>query len=177
MTQLNSASAWNRRIEGKTAVYRLYDATDRLLYVGISTTPERRWGEHANEKLWWHWVSRRDVAWFESRAEALAVEAEAERREKPRFGDTHRLGDGWRSSERKTDPELLKEIEQVTAQLRSAILRGEYRREGCLPTHRRLSEQYGVSKPMVGQAIRRLHEEGLLRSVTERAAIAPWSKQ
>jgi predicted GIY-YIG superfamily endonuclease len=37
----------------RTALYRLYDATDQLLYVGISTNPEERWKTHTMLKSWW----------------------------------------------------------------------------------------------------------------------------
>lgn len=30
----------------RTALYRLYDAGDRLLYIGISNNPEARWARH-----------------------------------------------------------------------------------------------------------------------------------
>jgi hypothetical protein len=65
----------------RTALYRLYDSTDSLLYVGIAEDPKKRWGEHAADKPWWSDVSRRDVEWFAGRdlaedAERLAIASE-----------------------------------------------------------------------------------------------------
>jgi predicted GIY-YIG superfamily endonuclease len=61
----------------RTALYRLYDEDDDLLYVGITRNPERRWAQHAAEKSWWSRVIRRDVEWFETRPAALAAEEAA----------------------------------------------------------------------------------------------------
>lgn len=65
-----------------TAVYRLYDDRNVLLYVGISDNPERRWQDHGT-KPWWPTVTRRTVAWFDTRVEALAEETRAILRENP----------------------------------------------------------------------------------------------
>ncbi|NUV65673.1 GIY-YIG nuclease family protein [Streptomyces sp. CAI-121] len=61
--------------QGRTALYRLYDATDRLLYVGISNNPRLRWASHAADKAWWVDVVVREVEWFPERAQAEAEEA------------------------------------------------------------------------------------------------------
>lgn len=58
----------------RTAVYRLYDADDRLLYVGITTNPQRRWWQHARDKHWWPEVTRKTVEWFETRKSAERIE-------------------------------------------------------------------------------------------------------
>lgn len=60
-----------------TALYRLYDAQDQLLYIGISEDPEKRWAHHASEKPWWPQVARKQVGWFPTREEAEAAEARA----------------------------------------------------------------------------------------------------
>lgn len=75
----------------RTALYRLFDTDDRLLYVGIANNPERRWKQHAYEKadLWWHEVTDRTVEWFESREKAAAAEIIAIRAENPRYNEAH----------------------------------------------------------------------------------------
>ncbi|MFJ7525154.1 GIY-YIG nuclease family protein [Streptomyces griseus] len=65
----------------RTALYRLFDAQDTLLYVGIAEDPKKRWAQHAADKAWWPQVSRRDVEWLSDRglaeeAERSAIEAE-----------------------------------------------------------------------------------------------------
>lgn len=72
-----------------TAVYRAFDQSDRLLYVGISAAPERRWTQHAIDKPWWRQVARLTLNWRDSWAEALAVEAEAIRLEGPVHNVVH----------------------------------------------------------------------------------------
>ncbi len=64
----------------RTALYRLYDDADVLLYVGIAFDPEARWKEHVR-KPWWRDVARKAAEWHDPRllaldAEAIAVEAE-----------------------------------------------------------------------------------------------------
>lgn len=70
--------------QDSTALYRLYDAQDALLYVGIAHRPETRWGQHAQDKEWWPEVKRYEVAWHESREEAVLAESAAVASEGPR---------------------------------------------------------------------------------------------
>lgn len=39
------------------ALYRFYDATGTLLYIGITLDPGSRWRSHAQDKPWWHDVA------------------------------------------------------------------------------------------------------------------------
>jgi predicted GIY-YIG superfamily endonuclease len=72
---------------GPSVVYRLYDSTDALLYIGVTEDPEARFAAHAATKHWWPEVvqektkiSRR----YDSREEAEAAEDEAIRTEHAR---------------------------------------------------------------------------------------------
>jgi len=67
----------------RTVVYRLYDAADVLLYVGSSKNPAQRWKQHRQLKSWWPQVARREVAWFDSRPDALFAERQAILAENP----------------------------------------------------------------------------------------------
>lgn len=67
----------------RTALYRLYDANDVLLYIGISRAPDWRMKGHLLDKEWFHLVARRTVQWYSSRSAALAAEAAATAAEKP----------------------------------------------------------------------------------------------
>ena len=66
---------------GRTALYHIYDASDLLLYIGISENFDRRWQEHAKAQPWWDEHQWMRVYWYDTRkeaekAEALAIEAE-----------------------------------------------------------------------------------------------------
>lgn len=80
MPELNDDS---RSSSQPHALYRFYDAQDRLLYVGISTDIGARWKHHSREKEWWRDVTRATIEHLESREAALAAEAAAIRIERP----------------------------------------------------------------------------------------------
>ncbi|MFF9197319.1 hypothetical protein ACF09L_19135 [Streptomyces sp. NPDC014779] len=61
----------------ETAVYRLFDVDDRLLYVGMGRNPMGRWASHAELHPWWPNVVRFEVAWYSTRREAAAEERRA----------------------------------------------------------------------------------------------------
>jgi predicted GIY-YIG superfamily endonuclease len=69
----------------RTALYRLYDESGYLLYVGITNDTKVRWSYHARQKAWWPEVHRRAVEWKLTRAEAETAEAGAIGRENPRW--------------------------------------------------------------------------------------------
>ncbi|MGW7410531.1 GIY-YIG nuclease family protein [Streptomyces sp. NPDC054833] len=71
---------------GRTALYRLYDDHDTLLYVGIAGNPQTRWADHARDKrnTWWPQVSMKEIVWFDSREEAAEAELTAILAERPR---------------------------------------------------------------------------------------------
>lgn len=71
------------------AVYRLYDADGRLLYVGISDAPEVRWKDHERLTDWWHLVVTKDVQWCDNRRLAEAVERKAIETEDPIHNSRH----------------------------------------------------------------------------------------
>lgn len=79
----------------RTALYRLFDAADRLLYVGISTQPTRRFGEHAHDHAWGQEVAQTTVEWFDNRETALVAEREAILGEDPPYNIRPRR---WRAS-------------------------------------------------------------------------------
>lgn len=66
-------------------VYWLYDAEDRVLYIGCSHQLTTRLEAHARQKEWWNRVSRVEVERYTDRATARTAEATAIRRERPIF--------------------------------------------------------------------------------------------
>ncbi|MER5902987.1 GIY-YIG nuclease family protein [Streptomyces mirabilis] len=72
----------------RTALYRFYDAEDRLLYVGITSNPKARWRAHARDKYWWPEVSRKTIEWFETRKSAERIEKIEVEEESPAYNRT-----------------------------------------------------------------------------------------
>jgi predicted GIY-YIG superfamily endonuclease len=73
------------------SLYRLYDAEDHLLYVGISQNFAQRWSQHAGLKPWWADVTKTTVEHFPTRAAALAAEREAIKSEGPIYNVVHNV--------------------------------------------------------------------------------------
>lgn len=81
-------------IDVPTALYRLYDAEGRLLYVGISNSPYRRWAQHSVEQSWWPQVVTHKLEWHEDRNAAMAAEREAVQSERPTWNEVHKVAAG-----------------------------------------------------------------------------------
>lgn len=65
-------------------VYRVFDASGSLLYVGCSVNVFARLKEHRKWAVWWADAVRGSVHRYPDRQHALGVEARAIRDEKPR---------------------------------------------------------------------------------------------
>lgn len=80
--------------ETRTAVYRALSADGKLLYVGISNKPLRRFEEHAKDKPWWPEVDMeatvKGIRWFDSEAKARVEERRAIKEEGPLHNVVHR---------------------------------------------------------------------------------------
>jgi GntR family transcriptional regulator len=61
--------------------------------------------------------------------------------------------------------------EQIAADLRAAIGRGEPPRGGRLPSEDKLARQYGVTRPTINAAVRILRAEGLVRAERGRGTV------
>jgi hypothetical protein len=64
-----------------TALYRLFNVTGDLLYIGIASDPEERFRAHSKVQPWWPDVASRQVEWHEDRwkaddAETIAIAIE-----------------------------------------------------------------------------------------------------
>lgn len=69
----------------RTALYRLYDTNDVLLYVGITDNLGVRWNHHAKHKTWWPDVARHTADWYASREEVAEAEVKAIETETPLY--------------------------------------------------------------------------------------------
>lgn len=66
-------------------VYRVFDAADRLLYVGCSIDHEARLAQHAQNAIWWCFQDHVAVEEFDTRDLAQLAEAHAIANEHPRW--------------------------------------------------------------------------------------------
>lgn len=66
-------------------LYRLFDASGNLLYIGIAADVADRFRHHAREKEWWSEVASHTLERHVNRRVALAVESAAIAREQPRY--------------------------------------------------------------------------------------------
>lgn len=71
------------------ALYRFYDRTDVLLYVGITMDLPARVGQHRKEKPWWTEVHHITIEQFDTRSAALAAEERAIKEDGPLYNSTH----------------------------------------------------------------------------------------
>ena len=71
-------------------LYRLYNADDELLYVGISMSALNRIGQHKAEKTWWHEVAKITIeTHMVPRAGIEEMERQAIQAESPRYNKKH----------------------------------------------------------------------------------------
>lgn len=69
----------------RQTLYRMFDADNQLLYVGVSMNVAQRFAAHRSSKRWWGDINRIDLEHFASRREVLAAEAHAIRTEAPLY--------------------------------------------------------------------------------------------
>jgi predicted GIY-YIG superfamily endonuclease len=69
----------------RTAVYRLYDANEVLLYIGMSRDPDKRLEWHKATQAWGSQVCQRSVTWHATREDAALAEVTAISAERPLY--------------------------------------------------------------------------------------------
>lgn len=89
----------NAPSEALHVLYRFYDASGALLYVGITCNPSGRFQRHKKTKLWWHSVARIEMEQYPDRAALAAAERAAIHVEHPRHNVMHRNGEPMVTSE------------------------------------------------------------------------------
>ena len=74
-------------------LYRFYDRTDTLLYIGITNDPKTRFKWHRKNQPWWPDVDERKtrVAFYPTREAVLDAERKAIVAENPLYNDQHNL--------------------------------------------------------------------------------------
>jgi excisionase family DNA binding protein len=73
----------------QTALYRHFDASGRLLYLGISLNHLSRLSEHRADAHWFRSIARIDVEWFDTRSKAERAERKAIKSERPLHNICH----------------------------------------------------------------------------------------
>lgn len=117
----------------RTALYRLFDATGRLLYVGISRSVVMRMADHSR-RAWWPNVHSTTFEIFADRAAAADAEREAIRSEQPLHNVVHSTiqpRPSWPLTDRnlfslRVDPDLIRRIDALAAEedrTRSSMVR------------------------------------------------------
>lgn len=76
-----------------TALYRHFDTTGKLLYIGISVNAFKRFSEHKDQKDWSSDICSMTIEYFDTRIAALAAEKNAIKAEKPLHNVTYNRPD------------------------------------------------------------------------------------
>ena len=71
------------------ALYRFRNSAGRVIYIGITNNPERRFAQHAESKPWWDEVVTREICFYPSRITLAAAEVQAIQRERPLYNKQH----------------------------------------------------------------------------------------
>lgn len=152
----------------RTALYRMFNQANDLLYVGIARSPEDRWAVHAYTaaRTWWPLVSRKTVDWLPSREEALKVELEAIRTEAPKYnvaGVPSPLALASNGAVQAVDKRSrASRYSQVADELRGAIERGELKAGERLPSFAEIHKFFDVTVTTAQRALRILKDEGII---------------
>lgn len=144
----------------RTAVYRFFDASGRLLYLGITNDLETRWEAHSKDKFWWHLVARKEVSWCQTRRAAEETEKSGILTEGPIYNRTWNKNNVVRRAGDPPPPDPF--LGPLVARLREEIQTGLYP-EGHV-FHDNLETALGLraSPATFGSAFWELVREGLV---------------
>ncbi|MCK1813286.1 GntR family transcriptional regulator [Streptomyces sp. XM4011] len=178
---MNSAS--DEGTSERTALYRLYDDAEQLLYVGITSRPKERMRQHAGDKHWYREVSFREIEWFDSREEAGQAEVEAIRTERPLHNHQHLPSSvlallpvaespSLRPRLKQVDHDERPEAQRMAAELRALIMSGDISIGDRLPTTAECESRFKVSNVTVQRGLKKLKAEGFAVGQTGRGVFA-----
>ncbi|MFJ6348634.1 DUF6907 domain-containing protein [Streptomyces sp. NPDC092046] len=155
----------------QTALYRLYDADDRLLYIGITKNLEQRWTGHrhsATSSKWWPDVVRKVIEWHPSQEAADAAETAAIETEEP-LHNRAKLPYGRWPDRTPLSPELdwkthLEDpySKQAARILAAEIKSGAIQPGDVMPSAKDLHNRFGLSAGTCGEVLRSMATEGLI---------------
>lgn len=81
MTHMRGA----KKRETTHILYRFFNASGELLYIGVTQDPQARFKSHQYDKSWFSEVASSTMEHFSSRQELIAAELAAIRRESPKY--------------------------------------------------------------------------------------------
>lgn len=87
--RVESVFGSDKPTSGRTSLYRHFDASGRLLYVGIAKDPAARTEQHRYHSEWFRFVAGTKTEWLANRGQAEVAEREAITSESPVFNQTH----------------------------------------------------------------------------------------
>jgi predicted GIY-YIG superfamily endonuclease len=70
-------------------LYRFYDRTGGLLYIGITMNPTARWKQHSQEKNWWTDVANITIEPHQDKGSVILAERLAIINERPKYNIIH----------------------------------------------------------------------------------------
>ena len=129
-----------------TFIYRLYDKAGVLLYIGITTDPNRRFAAHAADKPWWPEVAHHIIEEIDT-ATARQTERETIRQERPRYNVSQAVSDTVARPSRRRIPTSIDDAPEFldAAQVAGVLgcssyaLRDLERRDSAFPQPRPIS--------------------------------------
>ncbi|MFD7980225.1 GIY-YIG nuclease family protein [Streptomyces sp. NPDC059071] len=150
----------SKHYPGRTALYRLFDREGGLLYVGVTYDIDQRLKQHEQQKYWWPDVSRWEVTWFGSRAEAEAAEVAAIRSERPLHDHSDRAASRtWMLGIPKTERER-REVLLTRDAIELDVQQGFFPSKAVLPQMPTLAARYNTSYRVASQALGQLTRSG-----------------
>lgn len=158
----------------RTALYRLYDAADDLLYIGISSQLAKRFREHEHSRTWWHCVEYVDLTWFDSFPDARKAEKAAHLSERPPYNGMGHVGLGWDGPAVKYDDRA--DFVAVRKLILDDLRAGRYA-PGKHIWSLTLSRQYGYSRMTTDNAMDSLAKSKHLMSRNAGFSVPPkWAR-
>jgi hypothetical protein len=71
--------------DNPNVLYRMFDADNNLLYVGITFNPQSRFTSHRRDKDWWRDIARISLSHYECRVDLAEAERQAILEERPLY--------------------------------------------------------------------------------------------
>lgn len=140
-----------------TTLYRFFDASDQLIYVGITGVPYTRWEEHRSRASWWTAATSVRLEHFTSRRAAELAERRAIEGEGPLHNLRHAPVD-------KSAPDYRQKWRRVADEIRQRIRDGDAATasDGSrrLPTYAQLMEQHDAGYGTLRTVLIVLEAEG-----------------
>lgn len=147
----------------RTALYRLYDADDVLLYVGISNDPDFRWKAHLySRESWPKQVTRHMIEWWGTREEAVTAEAAAIKAERPRYNGKHNYDDAPLNPATWPPVTTPHKVTSIAALMRTEISSGRWTPGQRIPSLRAIASAVGAGVRIASQASVLLQHEEIL---------------